>query len=53
MWKKWETVTESDRDRIEEIAMKYKVLKRDVASMFQSGMSFDEINKNLEQEKNT
>ena len=45
MWKKWETVTESERDKIAEIADKYEVPIRDVASMFQSGLSFDEINK--------
>lgn len=47
MWKKWETVMESERDKIAEIADKYEVPIRDVASMFQSGLSFDEINKIL------
>lgn len=47
MWKRWETVTESERDKIAEIADRYEVPIRDVASMFQSGLNFDKINNNL------
>lgn len=41
MWKRWKTVTESERDKIAEIADKYEVPKRDVTSMFQSGLNFN------------
>ncbi len=47
MWKRWKTVTESERDKIAEIADRYEVPIRDVASMFQSGLDFDKINNNL------
>ena len=52
MWKKWETVAETERNKITELADTYDVPRRDVASMFQSGMDFDEIanklkNKNM------
>lgn len=47
MWKRWETVTETERCKIVEIANKYEVPMRDVASMFQSGLDFDKINNNL------
>ena len=47
MWKRWNNVTESERDKIAEIADKYEVPMRDVASMFQSGLNFDEINNNF------
>lgn len=50
MWKRWETVTETERYKIVEIANKYEVLMRDVASMFQSGMSFNDINCHLQKE---
>ena len=51
MWKKWETVTEAERTKITEIADTYDVPRRDVASMFQSGMDFDEITKKLNNQK--
>lgn len=47
MWKRGKTVTELERDKIAEIADKYEVPKRDVTSMFQSGLDFDKINNNL------
>lgn len=48
MWKRWETITESERNRIAEIADKHKVPMRDVASMYQGGQSFNDIVENLE-----
>lgn len=51
MWKKWETVTETERNKITEIADTYNVPRRDVASMFQSGMDFDEITNKLNNQK--
>lgn len=48
MWKRWETVTETERCKIVEIANKYEVPMRDVASMFQSGLDFDKISKKIE-----
>lgn len=47
MWKRWKTVTESERDKIAEIADKYEVPKRDVTSMFQSGLNFNKKNDNF------
>lgn len=47
MWKRGKTVTELERYKIAEIADKYEVPKRDVTSMFQSGLDFDKINNNL------
>ena len=47
MWRKWETVTETEKNKITEIADTYDVPRRDVASMFQSGMDFDEITNKL------
>ena len=47
MWRKWETVTETERNKITEIADTYDVPRRDVSSMFQSGMDFDEITNKL------
>lgn len=47
MWKRGKTVTELKRDKIAEIADRYEVPIRDVASMFQSGLDFDKINNNL------
>ncbi len=47
MWKRRETVTEAERCKIGEIADKYEVLMRDVASEFQSGVNFDDINYHL------
>lgn len=41
MWKRGKTVTELKRDKIAEIADKYEVPKRDVTSMFQSGLNFN------------
>lgn len=51
MWKKWETVTETERNKITELADTYDVPRRDVASMFQSGMDFDEIANKLSNQK--
>lgn len=43
MWKKWEDVTEVERKEIKRIAEQFQVMQRDVATMFQEGMSFAEI----------
>lgn len=43
MWKKWETVAETERNKITELADTYDVPRRDVASMFQSGMDLSLI----------
>ena len=51
MWRKWEAVTETKRNKITEIADTYDAPKRDVASMFQSGMDFDEITNKLNNQK--
>lgn len=48
MWKRRETVTETERCKIVEIADKYKVPMRDETSEFQSGVSFDDINYHLQ-----
>lgn len=48
MWKRRETVTETERCKIVEIADKYKVSMRDETSEFQSGVSFDDINYHLQ-----
>ena len=50
MWKWRKTVTEAERYKIVEIADKYEVPMRDVASEFQSGMSFDDINYHFKKE---
>ena len=50
MWKPWKEVTETERDKIAEIAKKFEVTKREVANMFQSGMSFAEITAKLSRE---
>ena len=47
MWKRGKTVTELERDKIAEIADKYEVPKRDVTSMFQSGLNFNKKNDNF------
>ena len=48
MWKRRETVTEAERCKIVEIADKYEVPMRDVASEFQSRVNFDDINYHLQ-----
>lgn len=48
MWKRRETVTETERCKIVEIADKYEVPMRDVTSEFQSGVYFDDINYHLQ-----
>lgn len=50
MWKEWKYVTESERDRIAEIAERYQISKREVANMYQGGLSFEEIVTRLERE---
>ena len=48
MWKKWEDVTESEREEIAKISQKYEEPIGRIAGMFQGGMSFAEISSTFE-----
>lgn len=48
MWKKWEDVTESEREEIAKISREYDEPIGRIAGMYQGGMSFAEIRSTFE-----